>query len=1422
MANIIKPQDMSETTTHQGIDGGLTDDMNLVSSSAGKTAPTSKQTAAEASASKPKLTPSSPANDDRRSVGQILQALQYRPSRKPYVFACLASAAWLVSFSYIVMGMERAGEAFTHAMLMQYGLIAGVPCVFFFIIAALARRMDEMRVTARSMTEIVIRLAEPETFATEQVVTLSQAIRREVSSMGDSIERALARAGELETVVRAEVANLERSYSDNERRIRSLIDELSSEREAITSNAERVHQAITSTHDSLSSQLDLASERIAVTVLDAGTRVSASLISKGDEISQDLARVGETVVDQINERGADIVTRLSETGEEVTTKLSMASESAALTLTERIDDIDTRLRATGEALVIDMSSRGSEIAERLDEAGERLADTISLRGESLSTRITEVSQHIFDTITVHGDALEDRLAGTAERVGDIIGQRTATARELFEQSNAEIAHTGEEIISVLAERTQAIREMVEASRDHFSSIADHISTTLSERTGEVHHILSVSRDELADVGDNIANLISERTVAARDAFETSRDDLAAVGDQFVAMLTERTNHVQAAIENSRQELTVFGQQMADLLAERTNALNENIMNSYSALMGAGDQVSTIIDERTRTAADQLTQARAELNAILAEHTAALGTSVLQQVQEINERFQNLSGEAVMAIGVHGDRISDTIADRLHAFEQSVVIQGGLLASEIASHSNRFTTTVNEKLGAVEAAFANHADGFNEALGRRTEEAATILESKVEEFNERASFRAREVASSLDAVINRIDAGLEQRAQAVNESLARHALEVANVLSEGVHNLTASIDPQHVDETLGAKLRELDETLSNRLAQLQNTLTEDGERLTSALDQNSQSIDVRARLLNDNLALRAGELKSLFDTQGPILVDLISTRGQEVAQSVASAGEFASHAIETRTAQFINNLDEQQQHLSSIITSSAKALHDTVTSSTSQSVAALSDANTTLRTELHDVLERLSDANRTLQVIVGSASEALDTIETRLTTRVDDFQGALENINNQVSAMDHMSTQTNAGVERLTHEVNIHNEQLGSTMDRLQQTQNEFAQVLEHRRNLIEHLLQTVDVRAHEIDNLLATFSHRVNETFHSAEQRAREVGQFLSASTQDVTNLIGQQFEDIRTETQRERDRTAAVLRATYEQANIEMNEIFDMSLSRFKSSSDELRGVALQIQHELENTRQEVRRSAIDLPHETSEQTAAMRRVIADQVKALNDLTDIVARSGRSFDASEPITGSSFSTMSGPSTPANAQRSRANARIPEPAHAGYDDMPPPPPAAPSRRTAVAPPANNQRNANNGGWLSDLLARASRDEADDVRNGNPLDGLTSDIALMVDHDIASDVWDRWRRGERNVFSRRLYTNQGQQMFDEIRRRYRSDNDFRETVDRYTTEFERLLTDLNRDDRDGSRVRSYLISDSGKVYTMLAHASGRIV
>jgi len=158
-------------------------------------------------------------------------------------------------------------------------------------------------------------------------------------------------------------------------------------------------------------------------------------------------------------------------------------------------------------------------------------------------------------------------------------------------------------------------------------------------------------------------------------------------------------------------------------------------------------------------------------------------------------------------------------------------------------------------------------------------------------------------------------------------------------------------------------------------------------------------------------------------------------------------------------------------------------------------------------------------------------------------------------------------------------------------------------------------------------------------------------------------------------------------------------------------------------------------------------------------------------------------------------------------------------------PTRPTRATAP-PPAER-----GPGWLSDLLARASNEEAqedakEDAKKkarsqspAKPLDPISLDVARMIDQEAAADAWQRYRRGDTQAFSPKIYVGRGQQTFEEVRRRYRSDPEFHNTVDRYVQEFEKILA--QRDNQDENAQRDYLLSDTGKVYTMLAHAAGRL-
>ena len=293
--------------------------------------------------------------------------------------------------------------------------------------------------------------------------------------------------------------------------------------------------------------------------------------------------------------------------------------------------------------------------------------------------------------------------------------------------------------------------------------------------------------------------------------------------------------------------------------------------------------------------------------------------------------------------------------------------------------------------------------------------------------------------------------------------------------------------------------------------------------------------------------------------------------------------------------------------------------------------------------------------------------------------------------------------------------------------------------------------------------------------------------------------------------------------RASAEKMRESVSEIVEQAALKFSAATDDIRRTASEIRNELNTTRGELKRGVLDMPAEAKETTTAMRKAVSEQINALKELAEIVNKSGRLVDVGEsradrPV--SRPAPVAPRPAPVQAPVAQADVAIRQRAY----DAP---------KIQPAPTATQEEKPR--GWVSDLLARASREEEEAAQpKAQPaatprspshvvesLNSLSVDIARAIDHEASVELWDRYRRGERNVFTRRLYTLKGQQTFDDIKRKYQTDGEFRRAVDRYMDDFQRLLEDVARNDRDNMVTRTYLTSDTGKVYTMLAHASGRL-
>ena len=278
------------------------------------------------------------ANDDRETIGQILQAIQKgRPARSVYTLATVFAGVWLVGCALLTVSFLPSLQAAigqSGGVLVLAGLAAlfFAPVLLFYFLASLAWRGQEMRMIAQSMAQVAIRFSEPEGAATDSMVTVGQAIRREVAAMGDGVERAIARAGELETLVANEVAALERAYTDNEVRIRALLQDIAHQRDNLVGQAEQVRSAISGVQIDLRHDIALISDAIASRVDEVAKSITGALEERGEHITSALSHAGDNMILALGERGGDLLDRLEEASAETTRAVLDASERLTTSL----------------------------------------------------------------------------------------------------------------------------------------------------------------------------------------------------------------------------------------------------------------------------------------------------------------------------------------------------------------------------------------------------------------------------------------------------------------------------------------------------------------------------------------------------------------------------------------------------------------------------------------------------------------------------------------------------------------------------------------------------------------------------------------------------------------------------------------------------------------------------------------------------------------------------------------------------------------------------------------------------------------------------------------------------------------------------------------------------------------------------------
>ncbi len=112
------------------------------------------------------------ANDDGPSIGGLIFALQQKPSNAPFKFAAIASIIWAaigIAFALVSIGTDAPVLGWLDLVTRPTTFLTVaaiiVPIALLWLMALLAWRTEELRLRSSTMTEVAIRLAEPDRLA---------------------------------------------------------------------------------------------------------------------------------------------------------------------------------------------------------------------------------------------------------------------------------------------------------------------------------------------------------------------------------------------------------------------------------------------------------------------------------------------------------------------------------------------------------------------------------------------------------------------------------------------------------------------------------------------------------------------------------------------------------------------------------------------------------------------------------------------------------------------------------------------------------------------------------------------------------------------------------------------------------------------------------------------------------------------------------------------------------------------------------------------------------------------------------------------------------------------------------------------------------------------------------------------------------
>ena len=805
------------------------------------------------------------ANDDTPSIGGLIYALQQRPSNQPFIIAGVLTAFWLtltIFLSWTMLTPDFANSSSFWNFLARPTVLATagtifIPIVLFWFLALLTWRTQELRLMSSAMTEVAVRLAEPDRMSEQAVASLGQSVRRQVAAMNNGISLALGRAGELETLVHNEVSALEHSYSSNELKIRSLIDELASEREAINNNSDRVSDAIRGVGTDVTLQIEAASMTASDKLRNVGQAINKDLQINSDRAAALISDNGNTLLQSLNTVSQRISTEvpgvIHQLGQEQVrlTKLIEDAGKNLVGLQTSLSDRTGRLEGS-------LGRQTQYLEKVLKDYTETVDTTIASRAQTLDARLVEHTRAIDNTLNSRTQAFDAKVVEHRQALGHQVEKLDANLAQHRQAIDNSLTQRSQELDANLVQRTQAIDAAFTQrikTIDHaitsstnqidqsFSAKARLLQQAMSNHGTALNEALtrqSADLDSTLLKGVNAIQKTSERitsqsikTIEGLASQAEFLEDVSTGVLHKINALTDRFEHQSESIRKAGHQVETSNRQVDTVLEARHSALNnllENMSTKTDNLDRVVENYSTRLEtslddaeERARTITDQIAAGTARSSAAVRAELDNLRESADIKAEEtllnLRNKFGQVSDEVNAQLANITSQVNDTTND-MHA-----------RTSQAARDLDVTRSQLQERL----AALSTDVTHTTQHLQAHTDQAAQNVQRTQDELNQRVSNMSEQLGNTTHGIQEQIRQSAIDIQRTQDELSQRMAL-----MSDELGDTTRSIRER--TETAANEIQAMRAKVYEQIDKLPETTRESAQGMRAALQDQLKALD----------------------------------------------------------------------------------------------------------------------------------------------------------------------------------------------------------------------------------------------------------------------------------------------------------------------------------------------------------------------------------------------------------------------------------------------------------------------------------------------------------------------------------------------------------------------------------------------------